>query len=228
MIFKGILLLIGTLIFGYIIGSIPTAVIISKTFKHYDIRDYGSHNAGGTNVGRVMGKKYGVLVIALDMLKIALAIWTTYFLVTSTSLSQYCLNSQPAYYYYSIAITTSIGHCFPIFASFKGGKAVATFYGALLSFSPLLSLVAALTFFIILKIKKYVSLASILSSVLAALCSLLILIPSINKYFLYPCLTPHFLFAIVITLLSLFLIRRHRENIKRLKNGNESKIKWMK
>lgn len=228
MILKGILLLIGILIFGYIIGSIPTAVIISKTFKHYDIRDYGSHNAGGTNVGRIMGKKYGVLVIALDMLKIAFAIWTTYFLVTYTDLNRYCLNQQPAYYYYSVAFTTSIGHCFPIFASFKGGKAVATFYGALLSFSPLITIITALSFFLILKIKKYVSLASILSSVLASLCSLLIFIPTINEIILYPCLIPHFLFVIIIALLSLFLIVRHRENIKRIIKGTESKIKWMK
>lgn len=228
MILKGILLLVGTLIFGYIIGSIPTAVIISKTFKHYDIRDYGSHNAGGTNVGRVMGKKYGVLVIVLDMLKIALAIWSTYFLVTATNLYHYCLNEQPAYYYYSVALTTSIGHCFPIFASFKGGKAVATFYGALLSLTPVIALISALAFFLILKLKKYVSLASILSSVLAAFCSLLIFISPINEILLYPCLAAHFIFVIIITLLSLFLVMRHHENIKRIKKGTESKIKWMK
>ncbi len=228
MIFYGIMLLIGTLVFGYLCGSIPTAIIISRTFKHYDIRDYGSHNAGGTNVGRVMGKGYGVLVIALDMLKIAFAIWMTYILVVMTSLNSYCLGDSPEIYYYLVALSASIGHCFPIFASFRGGKAVATFFGALLSFSPIITLFTALCFFILLKLKKYVSLSSMVSSALGSLCTFLVLIPALSSWLLYSPLQAHFLLPVVMILLSLFLIWRHKENIKRIKDGNERKITWMK
>ena len=98
-ILYGILLYLGFMIYGYLVGSIPFAVIISKSLKHLDIREYGSHNAGGTNVGRVLGKKYGALVIFLDMLKTAFGIWTAILFLRNSGLEKYYLFSMPELYY---------------------------------------------------------------------------------------------------------------------------------
>lgn len=224
----GVLILLGVLIIGYLIGSIPTSIIIAKKVKNIDIREHGSHNAGGTNVGRVLGKRYGVLVIALDMLKTIFMIWATYLLLTYTPLSNHLLGNEISYYVYPVALAVSLGHCFPIFASFKGGKAVATSAGTILAFSLPITLVAALAFFLILKIKKHVSLGSLLGSLIIFLLSFLVLIPSIQNFIVYSPLNPHFMMIIVMFLESVLLFIRHIPNIKRLFNGTESKIKWMK
>lgn len=227
-ILYGILLYLGFVIYGYLVGSIPFAVIISKSLKHLDIREYGSHNAGGTNVGRVLGKKYGALVIFLDMLKTAFGIWTAILFLRNSGLEKYYLFSMPELYYYSIALFISIGHCFPIFSDFRGGKAVSTFFGTLLSFSPILTIMTLIVFLIILKIKKYVSLASMLSSFIGSLFTLLILIPQLRPILLYPTLSGSYILFISTFLSSLFLIYRHKDNIRRIKERKESKIKWMK
>ncbi len=224
----GILLLIIILIVGYIIGSIPTSIIISKKVKNIDIREYGSHNAGGTNVGRVLGKKYGAIVILLDMLKTIIPVWTVYLLLTYTPLNNHLLSNEVSFYIYPLALIISIGHCYPLFASFKGGKAVSTCAGTILAFSLPITLFAALCYLIILKIKKHVSLSSIICSVILFILSFLVLVPGINNWILYPPLNPHFMLIIIMFLESFLLIVRHSSNIQRLLNGTESKIKWMK
>lgn len=227
-IFYGILLWLGTMIYGYLIGSISFAVIISKYFKHMDVRDYGSHNAGGTNVGRVLGKRYGALVIFLDMVKTAIAIWSSIIILRSSGLSFYYLLNMEELYYYPLMLFISIGHCFPIFSDFRGGKAVSTFFGALLSYSPLLTFFTFLIFFLILKMKKYVSLSAMLSSLLGSFLTLLAYLPHFESILLYPSLKASYIFFISALLTSLFLILRHKENIQRLKQGKENKIRWMK
>lgn len=224
----GILLLIIILIIGYVIGSIPTSIIISKKVKKIDIREYGSHNAGGTNVGRVLGKKYGAIVILLDMLKTIIPVWAVYLLLTYTPLNKHLLGNEIAFYIYPLALFISIGHCFPLFASFKGGKAVSTCAGTILAFSLPITLFTALCYLIILKIKKHVSLSSIICSIILFILSFLVLIPEINNWILYPPLNPHFMLIIIMFLESVLLIIRHSSNIKRLLNGTENKIKWMK
>lgn len=228
MLSLGIIILICVLIIGYVIGSIPTSILISKKVKNIDIREFGSHNAGGTNVGRVLGKKYGAIVILLDMFKTIIPVWGIYLLLTFTPLNNYLLGNEIAFYIYPLALFISIGHCYPLFASFKGGKAVSTCAGTILAFSLPITLFTALWYLIILKIKKYVSLSSIICSIMLFIFSFLVLVPGIKEWILYSPLTPHYMLIIVMLLESILLIVRHSANIKRLANGTESKIKWLK
>lgn len=119
-----ILLLLASALIGYLFGSIPNAVLIGKVFYHKDVREYGSKNAGGTNAGRVLGKKVGFIVIVLDLIKTIVPIYLCYCLLEYTPLSEYGLSE---YGYIVAAFFALIGHCFPVFAGFKGGKAVSSF-----------------------------------------------------------------------------------------------------
>ena len=149
------------IILGYLLGSIPFALVIGKLFYKTDIRQYGSGNLGGTNAGRVLGKKAGISVIVLDVLKVVLAAGLA------------SLVSEPAAIWTSLACC--IGHYYPIFAHFKGGKAVATMFGFLISTSIFIFqefsyfLVPLFMFLIILYLFKYVSLGSICASVCSSL-----------------------------------------------------------
>jgi glycerol-3-phosphate acyltransferase PlsY len=174
-----------SLAISYLLGSIPFSLIIGKLFFKKDVREYGSKNLGGTNAGRVLGKKVGLAVIALDHVKAILGI-----IITKLLISQFnpelmnitlCLS----------AIAIVLGHCYPIFSHFKGGKAVACTYGILFASNIYVYLLAGLSFLIILKLTKYVSLSSVCSSFLAGL---LFLIPffqcspflSINLKYYWP------------------------------------------
>lgn len=191
-----------SLIIGYLFGSVPFALVIGKIFYNTDIRNYGSGNLGGTNTGRVLGKKAGISVMVLDVLKVVVASAIVYMI-------------QPQYFIFA-AFASAIGHCYPIFAGFRGGKAVATLFGFLLSLAifnnnALAFIIPFACFILILFLFKMVSLSSILTGVMTA----------IYIYFTYPqALLPTILFAILI-------IYRHHENITRILNGTEKKIKWM-
>lgn len=193
------------IIFGYLYGSIPFALVIGRLFYKTDVRNYGSGNLGGTNTGRVLGKKAGFAVIILDASKALLVMILTKYISTFTS-----LNSDLAYL---CALACVIGHCYPIFANFKGGKAVSTAIGFFIAVNPLGALLALVVFFIVLKISKYVSLASVLAS-----SSVLIATPFLDMSVVGKLVTA----AII-----LLLIYRHKANLIRIKNGTESKIKWM-
>lgn len=188
---------------GYFLGSIPFALVIGKIFYKTDIRQFGSGNLGGTNTGRVLGKKAGISVMILDVLKVVLAALIVSF-----------INKE---YYLYAALGAAIGHCYPIFAQFKGGKAVATMFGYLLSMSifnanALDILLPLLFFVVILYLSKMVSFSSILVSIFT----------SIYVYFTKPQI--HFIATIIFSIL---IIYRHRENIKRILNKEEKKITWM-
>lgn len=188
---------------GYFLGSIPFALVIGKIFYKTDIRQFGSGNLGGTNTGRVLGKKAGISVMVLDVLKVVLA-----------SLIVSFINKE---YYLYAALGAAIGHCYPIFAQFKGGKAVATMFGYLLSMSifntnALDILLPLLFFVVVLYLSKMVSFSSILVSIFT----------SIYVYFTKPQI--HFIATIIFSIL---IIYRHRENIKRILNKEEKKITWM-
>ena len=187
------------IILGYLLGSIPFALVIGKLFYKTDIRQYGSGNLGGTNAGRVLGKKAGISVIVLDVLKVVLAAGLA------------SLVSEPAAIWTSLACC--IGHCYPIFAEFRGGKAVSTSLGYFLCIEPLYAVVAIVVFLLVLKISKYVSLSSI-STALIVLCITPFLAVSITAKL---CM----LVAVIL------LVYRHKDNIKRIKNHTESKIQWM-
>ena len=198
------------IILGYLLGSIPFALVIGKLFYKTDIRQYGSGNLGGTNAGRVLGKKAGISVIVLDVLKVVLAAGLA------------SLVSEPAAIWTSLACC--IGHCYPIFAHFKGGKAVTTMFGFLISTSIFIFqefsyfLVPLFMFLIILYLFKYVSLGSICASV----CSSLYITEQLLS------LDVNNLFIILASwLMTLLVIYRHSANIKRIQEGTENKVSWL-
>lgn len=193
------------ILLGYLYGSIPFALVIGKVFYNTDVRESGSGNLGGTNAGRVLGKKAGISVIVLDALKAVII----FFLSSYLSLK---FNLNPDIKYIA-GLACIFGHCYPIFAEFRGGKAVSTSLGYFLCIEPLYAVVAIVVFLLVLKISKYVSLSSI-STALIVLCITPFLAVSITAKL---CM----LVAVIL------LVYRHKDNIKRIKNHTESKIQWM-
>lgn len=199
---------IGLLIISYLLGSIPNALIISKLFKGIDIREYGSKNMGATNVLRVLGIKYGLLVFLLDALKASIII--ILFKVGIFSVDKY--NHLPILSYGFMSV---IGHLFPIFARFKGGKGVACSAGIICSYAPIIAIPTLLVFLIVALTTKYVSLGSILAVITAFIGTFIVPI-LMNESFDW------ILIITVFAIMIIFLIS-HRANIKRLLKGEENK-----
>ncbi|WKA56448.1 glycerol-3-phosphate 1-O-acyltransferase PlsY [Planococcus shixiaomingii] len=187
---------------AYLLGSIPSALWIGKIFYKTDIRTKGSGNLGATNTFRILGAKAGIVVTVLDILKGTAA--TILPLAIATPIHPLVLG-----------LIAVIGHIFPVFAKFKGGKAVATSGGILLGYQWPLFLMAVVVLLIALKITKMVSLSSI---ILAIVFIIYTTIYAIN--------TGDYPFMIVIIILASFIIYRHRANISRIRNGTEPKVKW--
>lgn len=193
---------------GYLLGSVPFALIIGKVFYKTDIREHGSGNLGGANTGRVLGKRAGLAVMTLDILKVSLAM-----LIVS-------LFTDGETYLIIAGLFSAIGHCYPVFARFRGGKAVATTYGFLFGMtvvagrSILLFLIPLAAFLFIIFITKVVSISSIGSS-FAALIYAGIFESSLPL-------------TIALAIFSLIMVVRHRQNLKRFFKGEENKIKWIK
>lgn len=251
-IFFIILIFILISVISYLFGSIPSGVLIGKIFYHKDIREFGSHNSGGTNAGRTLGKKAGLITIILDMLKLIIPFFTCYFLFTYVPALQELMMASPddtlnifgkgntliQLTYYLSAFFVIIGHGHSIFLRFKGGKYVSTFAGAQISLSYLTFPLFGSIFFLILKIKKHVSESSIYTGGTICLFSWIVYIIyactySIGDYSQYlmwfnqgP--TCSIYYPILMTVSYILLVYRHRENIKRLKEGTENSIKWMK
>ncbi|AMA52491.1 MULTISPECIES: glycerol-3-phosphate 1-O-acyltransferase PlsY [Bacillus] len=187
------------IILAYLIGSIPSGLIVGKLAKGIDIREHGSGNLGATNAFRTLGVKAGSIVIAGDILKGTLATALPFLMH---------VDIHPLL----AGVFAVLGHVFPIFAKFKGGKAVATSGGVLLFYAPLLFITMVAVFFIFLYLTKFVSLSSMLTGIYTVIYSLFVH----DKYLL-----------IVVTLLTIFVIYRHRANIKRIINKTEPKVKWL-
>ncbi|MEQ5998817.1 glycerol-3-phosphate 1-O-acyltransferase PlsY [Bacillus amyloliquefaciens] len=186
------------IILAYVIGSIPSGLIVGKLAKGIDIREHGSGNLGATNAFRTLGIKAGSVVIAADILKGTLAAALPYLLHVPI---------HPLL----AGVAAVIGHVFPVFAKFKGGKAVATSGGVLLFYAPLLFVTMVAVFFVFLFLTKFVSLSSMLTGIYTIIYCLFVKDPYL---------------LIVVTLLTAFVIYRHRANIKRIINKTEPKIKW--
>ncbi|MRG85279.1 glycerol-3-phosphate 1-O-acyltransferase PlsY [Salinibacillus xinjiangensis] len=184
---------------AYILGSIPSALIVGKIGFNIDIREHGSGNLGGTNTFRVLGVKAGLIVTIADILKGTLG-------AALPMLFDASVNPLV------IGLFAVVGHTYPIFAKFKGGKAVATSGGVILAISPILFTAMILTFLIVLKISKYVSLSSMVTGIVAVIISAFMQNVGL---------------IIVTSVLTLFVIYRHLANIKRIMNKTEPKIKWM-
>lgn len=194
------------LICAYLLGSIPSGLWIGKIFFKTDIREHGSGNLGGTNSFRVLGKKAGLIVTALDILKGTAAVLLPlipYF--ADTSIHPLILGG--------IAV---FGHMFPIFAGFRGGKAVATSGGVLLGYTWPFFIVLIVGFFIALKLSKMVSFSSMAVAVVGLVYSIV-----------YWIVTGDYALFIVVAILAAFIFYRHRANIKRIKEGTEPKVKWI-
>jgi glycerol-3-phosphate acyltransferase PlsY len=195
---------IATLILAYLLGSIPSGLIIGKVFYKTDIREHGSGNLGGTNTFRTLGVKAGLAVTIADILKGTLAA------------------SLPVLFHLDInpllsGMISVIGHMYPVFAGFRGGKAVATSGGVVLFYAPLMFLIVIIVFFISLYSTKYVSLSSIIAGLSAI--TYAIVRGMINNWDIP--------LIIIVTILTTFVIYRHRSNIKRILNKTEPKIKWL-
>ena len=204
-----ILIEISFLILAYLIGSIPFALIITKVFYKKDIREYGSKNMGATNVTRVFGIKVGIIVFLLDAIKgsLVLALFN-YGIINRTLISHIPL--------IALGLSSTIGHIFPIFANFKGGKGVACTAGILAFYNPISFIIVLTIFLITVAITKYVSVGSILLILSAFILSFFI--PPINHSSI------DVFYTIYCGLLLVVLIITHRKNIVRLFNGTESKI----
>ena len=195
------------LLLGYLFGSIPWSLIVGKAFYKVDIREHGSGNLGASNAGRTLGKKAGFSVALLDLSKalvaMLIAVWLT--------------DKNTAVY---AGVAASLGHCYPIFAQFKGGKAVSTAAGYLLGLSLFVEqngifiiAIGLITFFGMLKLFKMASLASMT----------FVTVSTISMFLLQD----NLLYSVSFLLIAVIVVYRHHENIKRLLKKEERKITWM-
>ena len=207
---------IAMMIIAYLLGSIPSAVWIGKRYYGVDIREHGSKNAGATNMLRVLGRRAALPVFAIDFIKGFVA-------VTIVSLIKYDPNiTIPWVTNLKILATIFVvlGHIFPVFANFKGGKGVATLVGAITGIQPAIMLLCFGVWFIIFMVSHYVSLASMI----AGCCfPLFVGIFSHSAYKRYGDIS--WTFIVFSVLVALLLIWTHRKNIERLRNGSESQIR---
>jgi glycerol-3-phosphate acyltransferase PlsY len=192
---------------AYLIGSIPTAVWVSRYFFGIDIREYGSGNAGATNTFRVLGSRWGTFVMAVDVLKgvvaTSLYILVPYYLHDETDRTNFMVG---------LGLAAVCGHIFPIWADFRGGKGVATLFGMIIAIQPLAAVCCVAVFLLVLYLTRFVSLSSILASVAFAVL-ILYIFDAHEKFYRG--------FAIAVALL---VVLTHQKNISRLLRGNENKV----
>ena len=243
------LVLLGCFILGYLFGSIPNSVIIGKVFYHKDPRDYGSHNPGGTNVGRSISKGAGVATMALDFFKVIIPVLITFAIFTYYEPAVNLMLGSDRNYnvfgqgntlaeltYYLVALGCMVGHAYSCFLKFKGGKIVSSFAGLILAISWTAIPIFAAIFFICLKKTKIVSITSIITTGLITLFSWIVYIvfatcgPTISGYLMFSEFGPHvsIYMPICFTIGYIILVFKHRGNLVKLKEGKENKISWMK
>lgn len=185
-------------IIAYLIGSFPTALVVGKVFYGIDIRNHGSNNLGGTNAGRVLGKKPGFIVSLVDVLKVFIPV-----LIMKKFLG--------VQYAALIGMLGMLGHCFPVFAGFKGGKGVSSFVGIIFALNFYIGIIILILWKILKHTTNYVSVASMLICFIASFIFLYKYGAGIAFYSLFAG--------------AVFIVYLHRTNIKRLMNGSENKVK---
>ena len=199
-------------ILAYLIGSLPSAVWLGQAYHGIDVRDFGSGNAGATNTFRVLGTKAGIFVMALDIFKGLTAVT----LATVWMQLGFIAESQIVLFKLAFGISAVIGHIFPIYVGFKGGKGVATLLGMVLGINPVVAAICIAVFMIVLLLTKYVSLSSILGTLTFPV---MLLITDIepNDLLLIIC---GFTFFVVV-------LFTHKKNVHRILNGMENKVNFL-
>ncbi|MBN9381762.1 MAG: glycerol-3-phosphate 1-O-acyltransferase PlsY [Chitinophagaceae bacterium] len=199
------------ILLAYLIGSVPTAVWVSRSFFGIDIREYGSGNAGATNTFRVLGSRWGTFVMSVDVIKGILAtslyVLVPYYMHDETERTNFMVG---------LGLAAVVGHIFPIWADFRGGKGVATLFGMIIAIQPLAAVCCVAVFLLVLYLTRFVSLSSILASVAFAVFILYIFDA---KETLYRG------FAIAVALM---VVLTHQKNITRLLRGSENKVPILK
>jgi glycerol-3-phosphate acyltransferase PlsY len=197
------------IVLAYLIGSIPTSVWVSKRFFGIDIRDYGSGNAGATNTYRVLGARWGTFVMIVDMVKgiiaTSLYLLLPFYVVPAHDWDRTNLMI-------GLGLAAVIGHIFPIWAGFKGGKGVATLFGMVVAIQPLVAVCCVGVFLLVLYLTRFVSLSSILAGISFAVFILFIFNDDVTLYRV---------FSVAVALL---ILLTHQKNINRILNGTESKV----
>ena len=200
------------LLLAYLIGAFPSAVWLGRTFHNTDVREYGSGNAGATNTFRTLGPKAGIPVLLMDILKGWIAVNLVYFVTDNQLMSdERCFELKLAF-----GIAAVIGHLFPIYTGFRGGKGIATMLGFMIGIYWQAALLSALVFILTLLISKYVSLSSIIASL--AFPFIVIVILGMNNTN-----SSLIIFSIFVPILSLIT---HQKNIERLIRQEENKAKF--
>lgn len=199
------------IITAYLIGSFPTALLISRKYFGIDIREYGSGNMGATNAFRILGPKFGTIIMAIDVIKGMLAVGLFYLLPFYMSNELERTNFMIA-----LGLSSVIGHIFPVFADFKGGKGVATILGMLLAIQPFVALTCIGVFLVVLYLTRYVSLSSILSAIMLPICVLWIWNEDELTY------------RIFTLLVAAMVIITHQKNISRIIKGAENRVPILK
>jgi acyl phosphate:glycerol-3-phosphate acyltransferase len=196
------------LLAAYLVGSIPSAVWVGRTFYNIDVREYGSGNAGATNTFRVLGKKPGIAVLAMDILKGFFAVKLAYLLGDYDSHSPEFIDFELA-----LAVCGLLGHIFPVYVGFRGGKGVATMLGILIAIHPKAALICAAIFLVTITFSGFVSLSSMISG---------ISFPIIIMVF-YSTNSSINIFSLAVAIL---ILVTHQRNIERILKGEESRVKW--
>lgn len=199
------------IVIAYLIGSIPTAVWVSKSFFGIDIREYGSGNSGATNTYRVLGSKWGTLVMIVDMLKAIVAVKLAFFLPAAFENELFLINMQ-----IGLGLAAVVGHIFPIWANFRGGKGVASLFGMVLGIQPNVALCCVGIFLIVLYLTRWVS----LSSILAGIAFPIFILAVFNE--------PEHLYRVFAVIVGMLVLFTHQKNIGRLLKGSESKVPILK
>lgn len=217
------LLIIISCVVGYVVGSIPFALLIGKGIYKVDVRQYGSHNLGATNVARTLGIFPGILVLIGDMLKGGFIPMLMYLLAKNTITPESALSLAPMCYFVT-GIFVTIGHSHPLFANFEGGKAVASTAGFFLFFNYKIFLIGLTVFIVVVLITKIVSISSISCAIVAWGLGF---VPWIKESYLFSLDNPntYFIYMFITFIMVVLLIYRHKANIERLLKGEEKKFK---
>ena len=204
--------IISLLLIAYLIGSFSSAIFLSKKIFKTDIRNHGSKNAGSTNMFRVFGKKWGMLVFVIDVLK-GFVCTSLFYILNHENIGlqeQFLLQI-------GLSFASVLGHVFPIYYHFKGGKGVATLLGVIIGLQPLIALYSFSLFIVVFLLTRYVSLSSITAGI-------------IYPVWIYYCIGTQetWLYFIFGCIIALFLLLTHRNNIIRLLNGTENRFNFKK